>query len=61
MNMAPTRTNMKWLQEEGFKKFFDPGGFKIGIPGTQYKTHLFKNAGILGLALRASLGCSWGI
>ena len=21
MNMAPTRTNMKWLQEEGFKKF----------------------------------------
>ncbi len=55
-----TRTNMKKLNEEGFAEFFDPGGFKIGIPFTQHETHLFKQAGILGPRSSGFLGMFMG-
>jgi len=38
-----------WLYSEGWKRFFDPGGFKVGFPFTSREIHPFgQGFGIMG-------------
>jgi hypothetical protein len=47
LGKANTKANQEWMLRAGYKQFLDPGGFKIGVPFTQWETHLLPGGGLL--------------